>query len=247
MAKETFCNSIAGELCPDCPLLLLKEVEWKEATQAGVTPFDAALDIGTAIFEARDWNTPTEEADGTEERFEEYFEGSTDKHNRTMSAENKESLAIDEKEEQMMEVVSWLQLTTLQSGPAAVQGLCKRPTSGDVPALVKAARSAYDCFMRQRTDACTLQEKHESISSVYASLVDRDMGAAVLENFARHGNLQQVREMGAKVQEVLHDIFDRLELKHGSLVDFFRVPEVRCREYLFLIAEVLKSGRLGQH
>lgn len=247
-SPDTYCGLIAGVVCKSCPLAKVSEKAWSEAVQPGITPFDAALDVGRAVLNVCD-ELHDEQLD-LEQSFEDLYPGFDE-----LPEPTPEDLYEESRGERMLgmlvgkadvsTMIRGLQIVTLKTN--AVQTLEDRKAPPrKLRSLARVIKSLGACAESQASRECTITETIEQASDTIVPLqTDREMGANVLEIMARHsGGLVEIRQMCQRIHDVLEDAKARLGLRE-KLIDFGASSEAECRAYLMIEAERLRSGLYG--
>lgn len=235
-SPERFCALMSEVTCEACPIRIVDEQTWRTGLRPGVTPFEAAVHVSDEVNAVHE-ETLAELEGCVDPVYEEYGSGSD------LDAPSQAELRADD-------AVGALSATILPIGDGiSVEGLGEN-ADGTRPAAT-IVRALGGCVEKQFAGDCVLDSVFEQMIEAMPGLRDRALGAAVLNTIARHGNVGEVRQMAAQIQEVLEDIYDRLELtgRAPESSDFSKLPEVTARAYLMRVAELLEQGafRLNWH
>lgn len=237
---ETFCNSIGQFVCVRCPLRNIDERRWSHAVLEGVTPYDAAHAIGTAVLEAHD--RLRNEAGAEEALF-----GSIEPHEAEEYKRISLILHEGDVDPQISSKVTFEGFVSDFIVAEDLRGKILRRGSDKTRGVVRAFGA---CVAKQGAGKCSIETLYRpaapALQQLFRQLITAESGADVLDDFARHGDLATVRDKATKVGEVILDALNR----HGRLLgmgpaDFYARPEYVARGYLMLIAKALRSGVLN--
>lgn len=224
-SPDRFCALMAEVTCRACPIRTVDEESWKTGLRPGVTPFEAATQIGDEVYDVYEENlTEIDEQDD--------FVDEDD----SVDAPTQAELRGDDVAEALHATILPLSDDIWQAVERVYEASEEdRPTVTIIQALGA-------CVQRQFDGECAFGDLFSQTIEAMPGLVDRGMGAAVLHTIARHGSADEVRRIAMRIQDVVEDIIARATLESDqTLVDVNTIPEVSLRAYLMRVAEVLEN------
>ena len=234
MTGERFCDAVANNVCPTCPLALVDNAAWEAVAQPNTTAFTVGIEVSGAVTEMYDHADDVRHQPSPYPELEITFLGEKEHPvpEELAAGVSPEKLFINHT------VLDYLRQTALTfSADAESMADGNRPIPQELAGPVAVVRAFHGCMTTQLAGDCDLEAKYKAPFVGAEQLMSLRSGAVVVRTVLENGNDGVVSNLAARLHAAITETVDPVDLKKTA-TDFRKYPRV-ARVYLGSVLRLL--------